>query len=70
MVAHAPWLRAQIVYKNPWLRIWKMEEFAAKREPPSEGKDLLDVDCINFKHHMVLPMSYIDTLLQPHLPFN
>ena len=34
-------------------------EFVARKEPPGEGEDLLDVDCITFWHQMALPMSYI-----------
>ena len=37
-------------------------EFAARREPPGEGTDLLEVDCITLKYQMALPISYIYTL--------
>ena len=55
----APWLRAQVVNKSVVAHM----DFAARKEPPGEGTDLLDVDCINFKHQMALPMSHIYTLL-------
>ena len=40
--------RAQVVYKSVVAHM----EFAARKEPPGEGKDLLDVDCIIYKAEM------------------
>ena len=35
--------QAQPLFTNPWLRKLKIQEFTAKKESPSEGKDLLNM---------------------------
>ena len=48
--------------RNVYKAVGAHMEFAARRKPPGEGEDLVDVHCITFNNQMALPMSYIYTL--------
>ena len=42
-------------------------EFRARKEPPGEGEDLLDVDCITLDRKMALPINPVHTLQEGNL---